>query len=66
MDKALGFDRATFNQGKNAKFNFTILDNEQPTLTAKGPGGVAYLIQSEPYTQEITKESAINMSRKGK
>lgn len=37
--KVLGFDRAAYNQGKNAKFNFTILDNEQPTLTAKGPGG---------------------------
>lgn len=39
MDKALGFDRATFNQGKNAKYNFIITENEQPTLTARGPGG---------------------------
>lgn len=52
MDKALGFDRATFNQGKNAKFNFTILDNEQPTLTAKGPGGG----QCSPNNGEKRKE----------
>jgi DNA (cytosine-5)-methyltransferase 1 len=64
--KVLGFDRAAYNQGKNAKFSFTILENEQPTLTAKGLGGVAYLIQSVPCKQEITKESAINMSTKGK
>lgn len=35
-----GLDRASYNQGKNAQFNFTILENEQPTITAKGPGAV--------------------------
>lgn len=37
----LGLDRASFNQGANAKFSFSIYENEQPTLTAKGPGAVA-------------------------
>ena len=37
----LGLDRASYNQGQNAKFNFSIYENEQPTLTAKGPGAVA-------------------------
>ena len=37
---AYGLDRASFNQGKNAKFNFTISEDQQPTLTAKGPGAV--------------------------
>lgn len=37
----LGIDRAAYNQGQNAKFNFSIYDNLQPTLTAKGPGAVA-------------------------
>lgn len=36
-----GLDRASFNQGVNAKFDFSILDEQQPTLTAKGPGAVA-------------------------
>ena len=39
---AYGLDRASFNQGQNAKFDFSILDDQQPTLTARGPGGVAY------------------------
>ena len=39
---AYGLDRASFNQGQNAKFDFSILDEQQPTLTARGPGGVAY------------------------
>lgn len=34
-----GLDRASFNQGQNAKYDFTILEELQPTLTARGPGG---------------------------
>lgn len=37
---AYDLDRASFNQGKNALFNFSILEEQQPTLTAKGPGAV--------------------------
>ena len=37
---AYGLDRASYNQGQNAKFNFTISEEQQPTLTAKGPGAV--------------------------
>ena len=39
---AYGLDRASFNQGQNAKFDFSILDNQQPTLTVRGPGAVSY------------------------
>ncbi len=35
-----GLDRASFNQGANAQFGFSILPEQQPTLTAKGPGAV--------------------------
>ena len=37
---AYGLDRASYNQGQNAKFDFSILDEQQPTLTARGPGAV--------------------------
>ncbi|MBO7462031.1 MAG: DNA cytosine methyltransferase [Bacteroidales bacterium] len=40
-----GLDRASFNQGKNALFDFTILEDEQPTLTSRGPGAVCSEIQ---------------------
>lgn len=36
-----GLDRASFNQGANAKYDFKISAEEQPTLTARGPGAVA-------------------------
>ena len=39
--KSYGLDRASFNQGKNAKFGFSVYEEEQPTLTAKGAGAVA-------------------------
>ena len=39
--KSYGLDRASFNQGQNAKFSFSVLEEEQPTLTAKGAGAVA-------------------------
>ena len=37
---AYGLDRASFNQGQNAKFDFTVTEESQPTLTARGPGAV--------------------------
>lgn len=37
---ALGLDRASFNQGKGAKYDFSIYEEQQPTLTARGPGAV--------------------------
>ena len=38
---AYGLDRASFNQGQNAKFDFTVTEESQPTLTARGPGAIA-------------------------
>ena len=35
-------DRASFNQGKNAQFDFSILEEQQPTITARGPGAVCH------------------------
>jgi len=38
---AYGIDRAAFNQGQNALYKPGIEEEQQPTLTAKGPGAVA-------------------------
>lgn len=38
---AYGIDRAAFNQGKNALYNFAIDRELEPTIVAKGPGAVA-------------------------
>ena len=35
-----GIDRASFNQGANAKFGFSVEKELAPTVIAKGPGGV--------------------------
>ena len=35
-----GLDRASFNQGKNAKYDFAVEEELAPTVLAKGPGGV--------------------------
>ena len=50
-----GLDRASFNQGKNALYDFSVVEEQAQTLVAKGPGGVLSR-QSEPYAPEITKE----------
>lgn len=39
-DTVIGIDRAAFNQGKNAKYDFTITDNQSATLVARGPNAV--------------------------
>ena len=35
-----GIDRASFNQGANAQYNFSVEEEKAQTLVAKGPGGV--------------------------
>lgn len=35
-----GIDRASFNQGKNAQYNFSVEEEKAQTIVAKGPGGV--------------------------
>ncbi|MDD4700021.1 MAG: DNA cytosine methyltransferase, partial [Oscillospiraceae bacterium] len=39
---AYGIDRAAFNQGKNAKYNFAVEKEVEPTIVARGPGAVAH------------------------
>lgn len=34
-----GIDRASFNQGKNAKFDFSVDEELSPTVVSRGPGG---------------------------
>ena len=38
---AYGLDRASYNQGKNAKYDFAVEQELEPTMVAKGPGAVA-------------------------
>ena len=35
-----GLDRASFNQGKNAKYDFSVEEEVSPTIVSRGPGGV--------------------------
>lgn len=34
-----GLDRASFNQGQNAKYDFSVQEELAQTLVSKGPGG---------------------------
>lgn len=38
---AYGLDRASYNQGKNAKFDFSVEKELEPPILAQGPGAVA-------------------------
>lgn len=39
---AIGLDRASFNQGKNAQFGFKVEEECAPTVISKGPGAVSF------------------------
>ena len=39
-DSTVAFDRATFNQGANAKYDFSVEQGVAQTLLSRGPGGV--------------------------
>ena len=41
---AYGIDRAAYNQGQNAKYDFSVLEEQQPTMLAKGPGATCHSI----------------------
>ena len=34
-----GIDRAAFNQGQNAQYDFSVTEEQAQTLVARGPGG---------------------------
>lgn len=58
----LAIDRAAFNQGENAQYDFQISGGgTAQTIIAKGPGAVCYKKPSEAYKQETSKESETNM-----
>lgn len=58
---AYGLDRASFNQGQNAKFDFSISEEQQPTLTARGPGAVCCTTGS--FTQATEEVAPTLMAR---
>ena len=37
-----GIDRAAFNQGQNAQFNFAVSEEVEPTIVSRGPGAVCH------------------------
>ena len=50
-----GLDRASFNQGQNAKYDFAVEEEIAQPLVSRGPGGVL-TEQLGPCAPEITKE----------
>lgn len=47
---AYGIDRATYNQGRNAKFDPCITEEVEPPVLTRGPGAVAHpTVAKEPY-----------------
>jgi DNA (cytosine-5)-methyltransferase 1 len=55
---AYGLDRASFNQGQNAQFGFSVDEDLSPTIIAKGPGGVAYSLDEKMGQTYVWAEQA--------
>ena len=58
---AYGLDRAAFNQGKNALYDFAVEAELEPTMVAKGPGAVAqptFSSSKASFFTEATEETA--------
>ena len=52
---AYGIDRAAFNQGQNSLYKPSIEEEQQPTLTAKGPGAVAQPASVSPHPDYVVR-----------
>ena len=60
-EPAYGLDRASFNQGRNAKYDFSVTEESEPTMTARGPNAVAhpvYTTSKASYHTEAAKDVA--------
>lgn len=60
-----GIDRAAFNQGKNALYNFAVEPETEPTIVAKGPGAVAvptYSMSRESFFTRVSEECAYTLT----
>ena len=58
---AYGLDRAAFNQGRNALYDFTVTEEVEPTMVAKGPCAVAaptYSSSKASFFTETAEETA--------
>ena len=58
---AYGLDRAAFNQGRNALYDFAVTEEVEPTMVAKGPGAVAvptYSSSKASFFTETAEETA--------
>ena len=70
---AYGLDRASFNQGKNAQYNFSVEEEQAQTIVAKGPGAVAQpasfypqmKAESQCYREDGTSNTLINGTNPG-
>lgn len=60
---AYGIDRAAFNQGKNAQYGFSITEEIEPCLVAKGPNAVAQPTPNEPYPYIARRLTPLECSR---
>jgi DNA (cytosine-5)-methyltransferase 1 len=51
---AYGLDRASYNQGKNAKFDFSVSEEQSPTLVARDPGAVVHASKASFFMNATT------------
>ena len=65
-----GLDRAAYNQGKNAKFNFSVEEEKIGAQVAKGPGAVASFYpqmkaESQCYREDDVSNTLVNGTNPG-
>ena len=61
----IGLDRASFNQGANAQFDFSCVEDQQPTLTSRGPGGVCAAVDCRNGTESETTNGTLQAKSNG-
>ena len=57
--KCYGFDRAAYNQGKNAQYDFSVEEELSQTVLAKGPGGVFQQMGEPIYMSDRKGHNAV-------
>ena len=57
--KCYGFDRAAYNQGRNAQYDFSIEAELSQTVLAKGPGGVFQQMDEPIYMSDRKGHNAV-------
>lgn len=65
MTPSYGLDRASYNQGQNAQFDFSVEEESAPTCVSRGPGAVCAAVDGRNFTENPDVNGTLQSKEQG-